>query len=359
MKGMLLSGMLVFVFGLWLAVKVGQQSGGLGILTFFFPPVGLLYALKESSVRVPAILWIIAAAWYWHGTQNVAKEVFSGMDQATIDAIARGEELTPGQQAQLHANVGGMMGVDAEPWPSDSEENDQTIINSIRLQLKQIERKRGTIMLSEAKANIEIPAHFRFLEGADVRAALGAQADGLTPGFLGWIVHESVDLSDPVQRQWAIDVIALSDGHIQAKGLESSQQVELARSAAGTAQNIMKLGVQEGYHVGFSGFRASPTLDLARHSASWVSELEYPGGEHSLRCQAIRLGRKTQVLFRIPRLTESADELCLREVRLLANSTRFVTGQDYPQANILDGKSSFTLVDLVTDKDLERRATQH
>lgn len=355
MTGLLVAYLLLFVFGAWMAIKVGRDSALMGILVFFVPFIGLLLVIKnwgsDNDLRVPALGWILAFGWYWHSAQGVADQALQGLDPATIAALQRGEELTPEQEAQLSQNMGGLLGIDPDAMPQGMDV-DPIEFNQAALRINTIERKRGTVMLPEAKARLDVPMHFRFLEGAAVRAAMADSGEVFEPGFLGWVIHESVDLSKPEQWDWIIEVDAANDGHVKAEGLDASNQAALVERAKAAAARIAKLDVEGIHHNLFNGYRVAPVLDGANQTAAWVSDLAYADGTQALKCASIRLGRSAQVIYRLRAVADDAAELCLREVRLLASRTAFLAGQEYQQAGMLDGKSDFELAAYATDEAL-------
>ncbi len=355
MSGMLIAGLLVFVLGIWMAIKVGRESVLMGIVVFFIPPIGLIYMIKnwgtDNDLRVPAILWALTLGWYIYSVKNTVEQLTEGMDPEMMAALERGEELTPEQQAQLDRNVAGMLGVDPDEFDAD-EDIDPLVFNQAAMKIGSINRQRGTVVLPEAKARLEVPTHFRFLEGGAIRAALAGTDAEFVPGFLGWVVHETLDFSKPEQWSDTIEVIATTDGHVNADGLAGIDEHTLLARGKAAAARIAAVDAEGQYHSGFAGYQVAPLIDNARHSIAWVSVHEYADGESAFNCEAIRLGRKTQVTYRLPSIEGNQHELCLRQVRLLANSTAFIAGEDYPDVRMLDGKSRSDLAARVTDEDL-------
>jgi Protein of unknown function (DUF2167) len=320
-----------------------------------YPFVGLGIAVKnwggDNDLRVPALLWLLTFGWYWHNTNKLGEQVLQGIDPATMAALERGEELTPEQQAQLETNMGTILGIEPGDLPQGMEVNPITF-NQAAIKVNTIERQRGTVSLPEAKARLEVPIHFRFLNGAAVREALAESGGAFDPGFLGWVIHESVDMSKPEQWEWAIEVIALTDGHIKAEGLDAGSEAALTKRAKAAAARIGEMDAEGNFHNGFNGYRAAPTLDTQRSTATWVSDLQYADNTNALKCEAIRLGRSAQVLYRLRGVEDNDHELCLRQVRLLANRTAFQADQDYATVGMLDRKASFGLAARATDEDL-------
>lgn len=355
MSSLVVAYLLLFVFGLWMAIKVARESIWLGILSFFFPFIGLRYVVKnwgeENDLRVPGLLWVLTFGWYWYSIKNVENQIYEGLSPEAIAAFERGDELTPEQEAQIEANMGQLLGFDAEDF-SPAMEIDPLKFKAAAVRVNSIERKRGTIVLPEVQARMEIPTHFRFLEGAALREALADSGEVFDPGFQGWVIHESVDLSKPQQWTWAIQVIAHSDGHVAADEEDLNNAEALTERARAAATRIADLDTEDLYHTAFTGYVAPPVFDAQRFSAAWVSDLQYADASAALDCTAMRLGRKTQVLFRLLAVDPQDHELCLRQVRLMANQTAFQAQQDYSDVGMLDGRSNLDLTAYATDEDL-------
>jgi hypothetical protein len=354
-SSLIIAYLLLFLFGLWMAIKIGRESALLGILVFFVPFIGLFYIFKnwgeDNDVRVPGLLWLLTFGWYWYSASNIVNQLQDGLPPEVIAALERGEELTPEQQAQIEANMGQLLGFDAGDF-SQSMEVDPLKFKAAAIRVSSIERKRGNIVLPDAQARLEIPSHFRFLEGAALREALADSGEVFEPGFQGWIIHESIDLSKPQEWTWAIQVIARNEGHVSADSDDFNNAAALTTRARAAAARIAEMDAEGFYHSSFSSYIAAPAFDPQRFSAAWVSDLGYPDDTRAIDCTGMRLGRKTQVLYRLYAVAAQDHELCLRQVRLMANLTAFQPQQDYADVGMLDGRSSLDLAAFATDEDL-------
>lgn len=355
MSSLVIAYLLLFVFGLWMAIKVGRESIWLGILTFFFPFVGLRYVVKnwgeENDLRVPGLLWLLTFGWYWYSIKNVENQMYQGLSPEAIAAFERGEELTPEQEALIEANMGQLLGFDAEDF-SPAMEVDPLEFKAAAIRVNAIERKRGTVVFPQAQARLDIPVHFRFLDGAALREALAESGEVFEPGFQGWVIHESIDLSKPQQWSWAIQVIAHADGHVAADSDGLTDTAALTARAQRAATRIAELDTEGFYHTAFNSYTAAPVFDAQRHTAAWASDLQYADDSEALDCTGMRLGRKSQVIYRLYAVEAQDSELCLRQVRLMANQTAFQAQQDYTDVGMLDGRSSLDLAAYATDEDL-------
>jgi uncharacterized membrane-anchored protein len=207
----------------------------------------------------------------------------------------------------------------------------------------------GLVDIPAAKASIEVPAHFRFVDRDALKVALAGTEDEPGSQSVGWLVHERVDLT--AQDAWHVDVDYLADGFISDETFAAQSRETLL--AAGQRATKAMSDQQEAGEPEFSlvDYAEMPRLDPALHTATWVEEIAYAGKDarHVLDCYSMRLGRAGALMFSITDTAVPRRELCLRSVRLLAGRSSFERGQTYAdRSRLLDRKAKYDLVALVT-----------
>ncbi|MGN6519347.1 MAG: DUF2167 domain-containing protein [Dokdonella sp.] len=309
------------------AVRVWRTEQMLAMVMLLFWPAGLYVLVKywgekEAGVRTPLLASVIViAAWVgilaW-GASHVPPEV---------EMIADGEE----EQATAAADDG----IGAHVRRS--------------VALANLPMRSGLVDIPVAKASIEVPAHFRYIDRADLQLAFAGSDDEPGPQSIGWIVHERVDLS--AKDAWHVDVDYLADGFISDETFAAQSRETLL--AAGQRATRALSDQQEAGEPEFSlvDYAEMPRLDPASHVATWVEQIAYSGKgtRHSLDCYSVRLGRTGALMFSISDTGVARRELCLRSVRLLAGRSSFERGQTYAdRSRLLDRKAKYDLVGLVT-----------
>jgi len=352
MIGFLIAYVILLIAGLWIVIQVGRERILFGVLVFFLPIAWLVFLFRnwgtEYDVRLPSLVSVLALGWIGYLGYSSARDLSSGMAPDIAATLERGEALTPDQTRRFNAQLSSTLGGDNV----EVDEVDPVAFEEAARRLSAIERQRGIVVLPEASARLDVPLHFRFLQAEAVRTALQGSDVEFDPGFIGLVVHESIDLREVDQWTSVIEVSASNDGHVKVDTLADVTGSALALRAQAAAAEIAKIDVDEKYHNGFAGFLEGPEVDMARHSATWVSKLDYHDGEDALHCESVRLGRKTQVHYRLLDTPPEDQELCLRQVRLLAHRTTFAAGEDYADTSVLDRKSRFDLAAWVTGEQL-------
>ncbi|HEU4663173.1 MAG TPA: DUF2167 domain-containing protein [Dokdonella sp.] len=305
-------------------VRVWRTEQMLAILMLVCWPVGL-YALvkywgeKEAGVRTPLLASFVLVA-LWAG------------------AIAWGASYQPPD----------------EPMAADDdtqEPADDGIGAQVRrsVALANLPLRSGLVDIPVAKASIEVPAHFRFIDRDALQSAFAGTEDEPEAGTVGWLVHERVDLA--AKHAWHVDVDYLADGFVSDETFAAQSRETLL--AAGQRATKALSDQQDAGEPEFSlvDFAETPRLDPASHTATWVEEIAYAGkgAHHALDCYGVRLGRSGALVFSISDALPSQRELCLRSVRLLAGRSSFERGQTYAdRSRLLDRKAGYDLVALVT-----------
>jgi Protein of unknown function (DUF2167) len=358
MKILMILGLILFVLHVIMAIKVGRDSALFGILTFLLPPIGVARNWgTDNDVRILGLAWLVLSGWYWYEGSKVQKQMLSQLGPELQAKLERGEELTEEEAVRVFEVMGGggITGNAAETireMGTDSGRDIEAKFRSGKHKVALIDRQRGLAALPEAKARLEIPDHFRFLEGAAVREAVSADGRKMKPSFVGWVLHETTDMSDDLDWNWAIEVHAFANGHVAGMDFTPELVAQIEERARAAATKIADLDGENEYHSEFAGFRVRPGFDAQRKVVTWVSELKYPSGDSARYCEALRLGRTQQVSYRLPFIAENAEELCLRKVRLMAANTRFELEQDYEFKGMLDGAAEIDLAGVIADEEV-------
>ncbi|HEY6942673.1 DUF2167 domain-containing protein [Dokdonella sp.] len=305
-------------------VRVWRTEQMLAVLMLLFWPVGL-YALvkywgeKEAGVRTPLLAsFILVAVW--------------------AGALAWGAGYQPPDEP--------MVADDDTEAPADDGIGAQ-VRRSVAL--ANLPLRGGLVDIPVAKASIDVPKHFRFIDRDALQAAFAGTDDEPEAQTVGWIVHERVDLAG--KNAWHVDVDYLADGFVSDETFAAQSRETLL--AAGQRATKAVSDQQDAGEPEFSlvDYAEMPRLDPASHTATWVEEIAYAGehARHALDCYSVRLGRSGALVFTIADALPSQRELCLRSVRLLAGRSSFERGQAYAdRSRLLDRKAKYDLVALVT-----------
>jgi len=231
------------------------------------------------------------------------------------------------------------------PPPAPVPEADDDPQSRLRrvVALSNLASRSGRIELAGARAAIEVPAHFRFID----RAALATLQDEDAPGTdtLGWLVHDSVDLG--AADAWHVEVEWIGDGYVPVNDFALRPPATLL---AGAQAVWKRLSGVLGVGATLVAYADPPAL-LRNDGATWVEEFaaQDGGDEHRLDCYAARLGRRGALLYSIGDVAASRRELCLRSVRLLAGRTGYAHGETYAdRSGVTDRKAAYDLAGLVT-----------
>lgn len=310
---------LLFLFG---AVRVWRLNRIDAMFMMLFWPFGL-YTLARywreptGNPRVPLLgafalagLWAAFLVWGMH---------YEAPDRAAEEARA---EPPPARAP------------DADDDPQGERHRAVALSN--------LASRSGHIELAGARAAIDVPAHFRFID----RAALAALQDEDAPGAdtVGWLVHDSVELG--AADAWHVEVEWIGDGYVPVNDFALRPPAALL---AGAQAVWKRLSGVLGVGATLVAYADPPAL-LRNDGATWVEEFASQGGdEHRLDCYAARLGRRGTLLYSIGDVAASRRELCLRSVRLLAGRTGYVHGEAYAdRSSLTDRKAAYDLAGLVT-----------
>ncbi|RYD14099.1 MAG: DUF2167 domain-containing protein [Lysobacteraceae bacterium] len=311
---------LVYLFGV---IRIHRHEPRLGMLSLLFP-VGLYamvryWSAEKDNPRVPMLValvllctWIGLLAW---GTTHESPKRFAG---AFTESGAPAGDDALDDRMRLKVAYAGL------PY------------------------RAGTIALPQAQARIDLPSHFRFVSSEALRGA-GIEVDDVPhAAALGWIVHESVDLAS--DTAWYIDLDWFGEGFVSADRLAVYGNDALLAEARATAQRLS--GLDDTPEFELARFAETPVYNVSDALLTWAEDIRYADeGATTRNCHAIKLGRAGALQFSIQDMAPARQELCLRAVRLVAGSSRFLEGRAYADySRLFDKKSRFDLVDLVTGR---------
>jgi uncharacterized membrane-anchored protein len=316
------------LFYLLAVVRVWRSNRVLAIVMLFFSPAGL-YALlhywreKDDNPRVPIIaslgslaLWCCLILW---GANQVPPE----------DADAQGL----------------VESADDEGASESDDSSNLTDKLHLSIALANLPHRGGRIEIAPAHASIDVPAHFNFIDRANLQTLYAGSDGGPSEATVGWLVHESVNLAD--DNAWYVDVAWVGDGFVTEGDLATRTRDALLADAKRATEQISE---DDGRGYSLVRYAEEPALDETLHSATWVEDLAYTGeAEHKLDCYAAKLGRSGAFLYSINEVSMRRQELCLRAVRLAATRTEFASGHAYSDhSGLFDHKARFDLPALVT-----------
>jgi uncharacterized membrane-anchored protein len=310
------------LFYLLAVVRIWRLDRTLAVLSFFFVPVGLYamvryWSVEQDNPRVPILvsfgalaLWIGLLAWGLSYNPPDYGQAYLSEDSSLVEEDPIAEKL---RLAVAVANL---------PW------------------------RVGEVDIPAAQATIDVPEHFRFVSAEALReigATLGAAPQ---PQPIGWLVHETVNLTD--DSAWFIEIEWFGKGFVSADSLSAyGNDALLATMRANTAR-LSQLDDEDDFDL--VRLAEPPVFDAGDSRLTWVEEIHYPDeNANLLDCYAIKLGRGGALMYSIMEAGASRQELCLRSVRLAAGRSRFNEGQAYADySRLFDAKADFDLVGLVT-----------
>lgn len=312
---------------LFMVTRVWQASRKLAVGMMLFMPTGLYVLVRywhdrELGVRVPLL-----AAFAMFG----ASAALLAPDLRRLEVYAsEAEAATTPPAPKARAGDG----------PDDRLR--------LSIALARLPQRAGRVEIEAARAAIEVPPHFRFVDRAGLQALYEEIGAELSPSSVGWLVHDEVDLG--AEEAWFVEVEWLGDGYVGENGFAARPRAQVLAEAQNAIARLSER--QGGEAQGFSLVRYAeePAFDAERDSATWVEELAYAGdAEHRLDCYAAKLGRSGALLFSILEVGMRRQELCLRSVRLVAGRTRFDPGQAYADhSSLFDRKANYDLAAMIS-----------
>jgi uncharacterized membrane-anchored protein len=153
--------------------------------------------------------------------------------------------------------------------------------------------ERGTVMLGEDLATLEVPAEFRFL-GPDDAQRLLTEGWGNPPmdAPLGMIVPSGVGPLSP--EGWGVVITFEEDGYVEDDDAETLDYDELLAEIQADTRAESEAREDAGYEsIELVGWAAQPHYDASTHKLYWAQELRFGNQEpHTLNYNIRVLGRR-------------------------------------------------------------------
>ena len=286
--------MLIFVMVVWMAVKVGRSSVGMGVVTFLFWPIAIIplitnWGQRDSDIRLQFFVAAAATGLLWKSLIEIALETERTMQDDQI-ALIGGQD--PFSAMQVESERDGVqyratpVAVGGQSMSSSTEPEMRFApamarVNSIPL--NEIRFRSGMVHLQPALATLDVPEHFRFIARHQLGLLSELRDIAVAEHTLGWIVHERVNLNSA--DFWFVEVSFHDVGY-------------LAPPAPGASVAAMQ-------------------WDATNAMAIW-GRPAVPA-ERGIDQSAVKLTRHGALLFRAPELQDDQLELGLRAVRLMAS----------------------------------------
>lgn len=160
--------------------------------------------------------------------------------------------------------------------------------------------QQGRVALPEAKAVLNLPSDFRFLNAADAERVL-SEYWGNPPGSdaIGMLVPAAIPLSDN-ERSWAIVLQYQDDGYVSDEDAKEIDYQELLQDMQESTRESNDARRQQGYGtVELVGWAEPPRYDGASHKLHWAKELAFDGeAQHTLNYDVRVLGRSGVLVMR-------------------------------------------------------------
>jgi hypothetical protein len=347
--------MLIFVMVVWMAVKVGRNSVGMGVVTFLFWPIAIIplitnWGQRDSDIRLQFFVVALASGLLWKSLIEVAMETEPGMYDDPIAlssdgdpffamqaesefdgvgtpvALDAGGNLPPGT-ARVEFSYGPATGApSAASAASSSSRYNRTTPAGVggaaaasELQfapalakvhatpLNEIRFRSGVLHLQAAQATLDVPQHFRFIARHQLGLLSELRGIAVAEHTLGWIVHERVNLNEA--DFWFVEVSFHEVGHLAAPVPAPDADLSALQWDAGSA------------------------------TATWGPWTQ--ATEAGMQQSAVKLTRHGAILFRAPELKDDQLELGLRAVRLMA--TRAEPERGWSHAEYIGAGSQLSL----------------
>lgn len=180
-----------------------------------------------------------------------------------------------------------------EAEEADSATQAQAFVDSLKFQ-------DGQVALPGAKATLNLPASFRFLDAADAERVL-SDFWGNPPGSdaIGMLVPSQIPLTD-VDRSWAIVLQYDDDGYVSDEDAQEIDYTSLLKDMQDDTKSSNDARRQQGFGtVELVGWAEPPRYDAAAHKLHWAKELAFEGeDQHTLNYDVRVLGRHGVLIMR-------------------------------------------------------------
>lgn len=346
--------LLIFVMVIWMAIKIGRDSTGMGIATLVCWPIAVIplitnWGRRDSDIRLQFVVVLVASGLLWNSLDKVAlnaerarqegqtasmagqDSVYAMQIEAERDGVRYGRPVgneraplisldasgrpvaptTSGDMAYYlratghvggpaaegtlsRSNIASAPGAVGQSAPSSAEPTLQFAPAMVKVNatpLHEINFRRGQVRLGPANATLDVPPHFRFIARHQLGLLSELRQIPVDPTrTLGWIVHERVNLRSA--DFWFIEVSFHEVGHLEAPPPDAIGSAMQWDAASATA---------------IFGQPAVPA-------------------ERGMDQSAVKLTRHGAIRFRAPELPDDQLELGLRAVRLMASHTEVESG---------------------------------
>lgn len=183
---------------------------------------------------------------------------------------------------------------------SAQEASDTAAVNPAEAFVATLKFQDGSVKLPQAKATLNLPPSFRYLDAADSERVL-SELWGNPPGSesIGMLVPTTASLADS-EASWAIVLQYDEDGYVSD---EDAKEIDYADMLA-DMQEEAAAGNEERQQQGFGsvelvGWAESPRYDAAAHKLHWAKEIAFEGeGQHTLNYDVRVLGRNGVLVMR-------------------------------------------------------------
>jgi uncharacterized membrane-anchored protein len=325
---MIVAAVLALLCMLWTLIRIGRESPLLALGTFLFLPLGLVHLFRHwgderSDIRTPYFAWIAFTglmlyaqyrAWNW-----AVKSVEA--DQALVQNVL--------------AQAG------------EAEDSNDALDRRIRVAklLADVSFVGGKVRLADAGATLDVPAHFRYAPAERLKAVADAMGRGITPGTIGWVVHDQVSLSEA--NPWIVEVHWYGLGHVS---VGDAGRLAPANLVAERNRVLAQANAASPVDYEWLGFLYQPEWDGTRGVLSWAEQTSYPEREQKLAdCYADVPARKGVLRYSVEFLAPARVELGFRAARLMAGRTTFEPGAGSDAySRLWDKNSGMELADLVS-----------
>ncbi len=313
---------------LWLVVRVFRASGALiGILTLLFWPLAIIDVVRHWNDRDNSV------AWPYFATLIASVALYTFALRGINTFLEEQERLAKGDSI------------------ADFVDEDDPVSAQIRLQqaFSRLQIQRGEVSIPDAHATLAIPQHFRLIPRRSVDGLMMELGVEPVPDTLfGWLVHDSVELTD-FDDAWLIEAHYRPIGHVG-----ESDAADLADPHVYSKTRRLTDLYGAGEYT-FEKFAHEPVFLAGTGTLTWGETLHYAEDrEQLIDCYAMKPTREGVLQFHVEFMEERRSELCLRSVRLMAQSTRFDRDWGWNDYSFFrDSRSGSDLADLVSGAAFE------
>lgn len=320
---------LSFIAQLWMIIRIARSSGIMALATFFFPILSIFHLTQhwgdgEHDIRAP----------FFTGLAFSLLGMFAAY--RTLDWAEKSIEAENALARSMIAQLGG----------DDRDKLDRSI--AIAKAQSGVTFVGGKVTLPEAHASLDVPEHFRFARAKQLEPLAEAMGRGLTPGTIGWLVHEKVQFTDP--HPWVVEVHWHPMGHVADGEPSALAPDDLANKRNDVLSGTGMVSVAGAYE--WKGFIYRPEWNAAHGFLAWSESTRFEDVQvETADCYADMPGREGVLRYSAEFLELPRAEVGFRAVRLIANRTSFESG--YASADfsrLWHRNSSYQLADLVSGK---------